>query len=49
MCAMSFIHISFTNVGTFAFGENVQNWDFILADFSFDEYEVSFSISYDYF
>jgi hypothetical protein len=30
-------------------GHYVQNWDFLLVDFSFDEYEVSFHVSFDYF
>jgi hypothetical protein len=28
---------------------DVQNWDFLLEDFSFDEYDVSFLISLDNF
>jgi hypothetical protein len=38
------------NVGTLSiWGLDVQNWDFLLVDFSFDEYEVSFPITLDNF
>lgn len=47
LCALSFSRF-LTNVGALAFGGiYVQNWDFILVDFSFGEHEVSFSISFD--
>jgi hypothetical protein len=45
MCALSFIEVSFMNVGTLGIWSiGVQNWEFLLVDFSFNEYEVSFLI-----
>jgi hypothetical protein len=37
------------SVGTLAFGAYVQNLEFFLGDFSFDEYEVSFLILFENF
>ena len=48
MCDLSFSNVSFTNASALEFGVlDVQNWDVILVDFYFDEFEVSFSISFD--
>ena len=50
MCALSFSKVSFMNMVALAFWSiDVKNWEFILVDFSFDEYEVSFLIFFDYF
>jgi hypothetical protein len=49
MCALSFSKVSFMYVSVLALDINVQDWDFFLVDFSFDEHEVSFPISFDNF
>ena len=38
------------NVGAFEFAAlDVQNWEFILVDFTFDNYEVPFLVFFDNF
>ena len=49
MCALSFSKVSFMNVGIIKESIDVQNWEFIFVDFSFDWYEVSFLIFFDKF
>jgi hypothetical protein len=49
MCAWSFTKVSFMNVGPCIWSIDVQNWKFIVEDFSFEYYEVSFLILFDNF
>ena len=50
MCALNFSKFSFVNVVAFAsWSIDGQNWEFILVDFSFDRYEVSFLVFFDNF
>ena len=45
MCVLSFSKVSFANVGALAFEHRcLGDWELILVDFSFDEYEVFFPI-----
>jgi hypothetical protein len=44
VCVLSFSKVLFTNVDALAFGTHIQNRDFILVDFYFDDYEVVFPI-----
>ena len=46
MCDLSYSNVSFMNALTF--GHKCSNYDVILVDFSFDEYDVSFLISFGY-
>ena len=43
MCALSFTKVSLMNVA------DIQNWEFLLEDFTFDEYEVPLLVFFDYF
>jgi hypothetical protein len=48
MCVLSFSKVSFMNVAALAIGGiDDQNWDFLLVDLSFEEYEGSFLILLD--
>ena len=48
MCALGFSKVSFmTECALLSI--YIQNWEFLLVDFSFDEYEVSFRVFYDDF
>ena len=48
MCALSFTKVSLMNVAVLALF-NIQNWEFLLEDFNFDEYEVSLLVFFDNF
>jgi hypothetical protein len=47
VCDLSFSKASFTNGVPLYRGIDGQNWEVILVEFSFDECEVPFSISFD--
>jgi len=47
MCALSFSKVSFTYLCPCISSVDIYDWEFILVDFSFDEYELSFLIFFD--
>ena len=49
MCALSFTKVSLVNVAALAFSIDIQNWEFLLEDFTFDEYEVPLLVFFDNF
>jgi hypothetical protein len=50
MCALSFTIVSLLNVDAFPFGAlGIQNWEFLLEDFNFDEYELLLLVFFDNF
>ena len=49
MCALSFTEISLMNVDPCIWSIDIQNWEFILEDFTFDEYEVPILVFFDKF
>ena len=50
MCALSFTKVTLMNVASLLFAEiDIHNWEFLLEDFTFDEYEVSFLVFFDNF
>ena len=50
MCALRFTKVSLMNVAALAFWSiDIQNWEFLLEDFTFDEYEVSLLVFFDNF
>ena len=50
MCALSFNKVTLMNVAApCIWSIDIQNWEFILVDFTFDEYEVSLPVFFDNF
>ena len=49
MCALSFTKFSLMNVAALAFGAYIFRIEFLLEDFTFDEYEVSLFVFFDNF